>query len=84
MDRLALGLTLMHVGSSTLIVLRGALVRQSCLLACCLLLTAASPVIDDVDLVADDYTGMRRSSVDRLLVVRKLRVCTGFYRLVLM
>lgn len=32
-DRLALSLTLMHVGSSALIVLRGALVRQSCLLA---------------------------------------------------
>ena len=49
-----------------------------------LLLTTASTIIDDVDLVADDNTCMCRSSVDRLLVVCKLRVCTGFYRLILM
>ena len=50
----------------------------------CLLLTTAATIIDDVDLVADDYACMCGSSVDRLLVVRKLRVCTGFYGLVLM
>ena len=49
-----------------------------------LLLTTAATIIDDVDLVADDYTCMSRSSINRLLVVRKLRVCTGLYRLVLM
>ena len=85
-DRLALRLTLMHVASSTLIVLRRALASQGLLLTCMaswlLLATSSTTVIDNVDLIADDYACMCCSSVQWLLVCQ-LRGCTRLNRLVL-